>query len=73
MNEFHLQDPISRVSKKMEVITAEGRRAGYVRRCTAARIFLNESDRPIPKEWIRRVDREVYVSKRWTDLTRRSD
>jgi len=69
MNEARLYDPMSRVCKQMEVITADGRRAGYVKSCTADQIFMNESDQPIPKEWIRRMDRDVYVSKHWSDLT----
>jgi hypothetical protein len=36
--------------------------------CTANEIFMGRSDQPIPKEWVRRVDREVYISKRWNDL-----
>jgi hypothetical protein len=68
MDEPCLYDLMSHVCKKMEVITADGRRAGYVKSCTADRIFLNESDQPIPKEWIRRVGRDVYISKRWHEL-----
>jgi hypothetical protein len=71
MNENSLRDdPISLVCKAMEIITADGRRAGYVSACTAGQIFMETSDQPIPKEWIRRVDRgEVYISKRWYELT----
>jgi hypothetical protein len=52
----------------MEVITADGRCAVRVSACTADEIIMNRSDQSIPKEWIRRVDREVYISKRWNDL-----
>jgi hypothetical protein len=52
----------------MEVITADGRCAGHVSGCTPDKIFIGRSDHPIPKEWVRRVDREVYISKRWNDL-----
>jgi hypothetical protein len=62
-------DPMSRVRQQMEVITADGRCAGHVSGCTSDEIFLSRSDQPIPKEWIRRVDRDVYISKRWNDLT----
>jgi hypothetical protein len=69
MTETHLHDdPMSRVRQEMEVITADGRCAGHVSGCTADRIFMTRSDQAIPKEWIRRVDREVYISKRWHDL-----
>jgi hypothetical protein len=61
-------DPISRVRQQMEVITADGRCAGHVSGCTADEIFMKSSDQSIPKEWIRRVDRDVYISKRWSDL-----
>jgi hypothetical protein len=70
MTEHRLHDdPMSRVRQEMEVITADGRCAGHVSACTADQIFVGRSDQPIPKEWIRRVDREVYISKRWHDLT----
>jgi hypothetical protein len=69
MNETRRQyDPITRVRAEMEVITADGRCAGHVRRCTANQIFTNGSEQPIPKEWIRRVDDDVYISKRWYEL-----
>jgi hypothetical protein len=61
-------DAISRVRQQMEVITADGRCAGHVSGCTADAIFMAASGQAIPKEWIRRVDREVYISKRWHDL-----
>jgi hypothetical protein len=65
MTEARLHDdPISRIRQQMEVI----RCAGHVSTCTADRIFMTRSDRPIPKEWIRRVDHDVYISKRWHDL-----
>jgi hypothetical protein len=63
-----LHDFMSRVCEKMEVITADGRRAGHVKSRTADQIFLSESDEPILKEWIRRVARDVYISKRWREL-----
>ena len=70
MNENGLRnDPITQVRKEMEIITADGRCAGYVSECTANQIFMSKSSQTIPKEWIRRVDREVYISKRWYELT----
>jgi hypothetical protein len=69
MNEIRLQDdPITRVRKEMEIITADGRCAGYVSECSANQIFMSTSSQAIPKEWIRRVDREVYISKRSYEL-----
>jgi hypothetical protein len=69
MNEIRLQDdPITRVRKEMEIITADGRCAGYVSECSADQIFMSTSSHAIPKEWIRRVDREVYISKRSYEL-----
>ena len=69
MTETRLHDdPMGRVRQQMEVITADGRCAGHVSGCTANEIFMGRSDQPIPKEWVRRVDREVYISKRWNDL-----
>ena len=69
MNETRLQDdPISRVRKEMEIITADGRCAGQGRGGTATQTFTSTSGQAFPKEWIRRVDREVYISKRWYEL-----
>lgn len=61
-------DAITRVRREMEIITADGRCAGRVSDCTANQIFMSKSSQTIPKEWIRRVDREVYISKRWYEL-----
>jgi hypothetical protein len=64
-------DPITHVRKEMEVITADGRRAGYVSQCVGGQIYMVQSNRPIPKEWIRRVYRQdVYISKRLSELAR---
>lgn len=63
-----LDDVITRVRREMEIITADGRCAGRVSDCTANQIFMSDSSQTIPKEWIRRVDREVYISKRWYEL-----
>jgi hypothetical protein len=69
MHEIGLpNDPITRVRREMEIITADGRCAGRVSDCTANQIFISKSSQTIPKEWIRRVDREVYISKRWYEL-----
>jgi hypothetical protein len=62
-------DPIIHVRKEMEIITADGRRAGHVSQCDGGQIYMVQSNRPIPKEWIRRVDRQdVYISKRLSEL-----
>ena len=63
-------DPITRIRKEMEVITADGRCAGHVSRWTATQIFMSQSSQAIPKEWIRRVDYDVFISKRWYELAR---
>ena len=69
MNETALHsDPITQVRKEMEIITAYCLCAGHVGEGTANQIFLSKSSQTIPKEWIRRVDREVYISKRWYEL-----
>lgn len=61
-------DAIARIRGGMEVITADGRCAGHISACEATQIFVGKSHQAIPKEWIRRVDREVYISKRWYEL-----
>ncbi len=69
MNKMRLgDDPITRVRDEMEVITADGRCAGHVSAHTASQIYTSNCGQPIPKEWIRRVDLEVYISKRWYEL-----
>ncbi len=63
-------DPITHIRKEMEVITTDGRRAGHVSRCVGGQIYMVQSNRPIPKEWIRRVDQhDVYISKRLSEIT----
>lgn len=70
MSENSLRDnPITHVREDMEVITADGRRAGHVSQCVGGQIYMVQSNRPIPKEWIRRVDRQdVYISKRLSEI-----
>jgi hypothetical protein len=63
-------DPISRIREQMEIITSDGRCAGKVSACSTDRIFMSKSDQPILREWIRRVDRDVFISKKWSELTR---
>ena len=62
-------DPIIHVRKEMEVITADGRCAGHAIQCAGGQIYMVQSNRPIPKEWIRRVHmQDVYISKRLSEL-----
>lgn len=61
-------DPFARVQAEMQIITADGRCAGHVGSCTTTQIHMARSGNAIPKEWIRRVDRDVYISKRWYEL-----
>jgi hypothetical protein len=63
-------DPMSRVRAEMEIITSDGRCAGRVSACSTDRIFMSKSEQPILREWIRRVDRDVFISKKWNELTR---
>jgi hypothetical protein len=69
MNQTRAEDdPIMRIREEMEVITADGRCAGHVSGWTTNQIFLSQSNQAIPKEWIRRVDHDVFISKRWYEL-----
>jgi len=69
MNQTRAEDdPIMRIREEMEVITADGRCAGHVSGWTTKQIFLSQSNQAIPKEWIRRVDHDVFISKRWYEL-----
>ena len=61
-------NPILTVKKQMKIITRDGRCAGHVGECSPNQILVSKSGFPIPREWIRRVDGEVYISKRWNEL-----
>ena len=73
-NNILRDDLITQVRKEMGVITADGRCAGHVSLCTGGQIYMVQSSRPIPKEWIRRVHRhDVYISKRLSELEKTGD
>ena len=53
----------------MEIITKDGRRAGYVANVSRGEIIARFPVRQIPLNWIRRVDDEdVYIEPRLADL-----
>jgi hypothetical protein len=53
----------------MEIITSDGKRAGYVVDVASGEIIARDPDRRIPLSWIRRVDADdVYIAPRLRDL-----
>jgi hypothetical protein len=53
----------------MEIITSDGRRAGYVVDVASGEIIARNPDRHIPLSWIRRIDSEdVHIAPRLCDL-----
>jgi hypothetical protein len=52
----------------MEVITADGRLAGYVVAVEAGAIVTRAPERRIPFEWIRRIDDDVHIRQRFPQL-----
>jgi sporulation protein YlmC with PRC-barrel domain len=53
----------------MEVITADGRRAGYVAEVEADEIITRAPERRIPFDWIRRIDDDVHIARRFRQLS----
>jgi Uncharacterized protein conserved in bacteria (DUF2171) len=52
----------------MEVITADGRRAGYVVAVESGEIVTRTPERRIPFDWIRRIDDDVHIAPRYRQL-----
>jgi len=52
----------------MEVITSDGKRAGYVVTVLAGELVTRSPERRIPLEWVRRVDDDVYIALRAQQL-----
>jgi hypothetical protein len=53
----------------MEIITSDGKRAGYVVDVASGEIVARNPNRRIPLSWIRRVDAEdVYIAPRLHEL-----
>lgn len=53
----------------MEIITRDGRRAGYVAQIVTGQLVTDRPVRRIPLHWIRRVDQaDVYIERRLADL-----
>ena len=53
----------------MEIITSDGKRAGYVVDVASGEIVARSPDRRIPLSWIRRVDDDdVYIARRLCEL-----
>ena len=52
----------------MEVITADGKRAGYVVTIESGEIVTRDPERHLPLTWIRRIDDDVHISARSQQL-----
>jgi len=61
--------PSGTIRQDMEIITSDGKRAGYVVDVASGEIIARNPDRRIPLSWIRRVDDDdVYIAPRLSDL-----
>jgi len=55
----------------MEVITADGKRAGYVVRVESGELVTREPERHLPLDWIRRIDDDVHIGRHYYQLADR--
>lgn len=61
--------PSGTIRPDMEIITSDGKRAGYVVDVASGEIVARNPNRRIPLSWIRRVDAEdVYIAPRLREL-----
>ncbi|MGE0005409.1 MAG: DUF2171 domain-containing protein [Parvibaculaceae bacterium] len=60
--------PTGLIRPDMEIITSDGRRAGYVADVASGEIISHTPVRRIPLTWIRRVDDDVYIAPRFNQL-----
>jgi hypothetical protein len=58
----------SLIKPGMEVITSDGKRAGYVASVDSGEIVTRSPERRIPLDLIRRVDDDVYIGIRAQQL-----
>jgi len=58
------------IKRDMEIITSDGRRAGYVADVASGEILSHSPARRIPLDWIRRVDEDVHIAPRLTSSIR---
>ena len=56
------------IKRDMEIITSDGRRAGYVATVASGEIVSHSPARRIPLGWIRQVDEDVHISPRLSQL-----
>ena len=59
---------LSRIKTNMQVISADGRRVGYVERMTDSEIITHFPCRHISLASIRRVTDDVYIAERFDEL-----
>ncbi|WP_119268863.1 DUF2171 domain-containing protein [Taklimakanibacter deserti] len=67
LNKFALV-PAGLIKPDMEIITADGKRAGYVADVASGEIISHTPTRRIPLSWIRRIEDDVYISRRLHQL-----
>lgn len=60
--------PAGPIKPGMEIITADGKRAGYVAGVASGAIISNHPRRRIPLSWIRRIDHDVFIAPRFDQL-----
>jgi hypothetical protein len=61
--------PAGAIKPGMEIITKDGKRAGYVARVSSGELMSERPARRIPLHWIRRVEAtDVYIEPRLAEL-----
>jgi len=56
------------IKRDMEIVTSDGRRAGYVADVASGEIISHSPARKIPLGWIRKVDEDVHIAPRLYQL-----
>ncbi len=59
---------VAAIRPGMEVITADGKRAGYVAAVESGEIVTRDPKRHLPLDLIRRIDEDVHISARSQQL-----
>jgi hypothetical protein len=62
---------VGAVRPGMEVITADGKHAGFVVRVESGEVVTREPERHLPLDWIRHVNDDVHIGRRYYQLADR--
>jgi hypothetical protein len=61
-------EAVALIKGDMEIITSDGKRAGYVADVASGEIISHTPARRIPLSWIRRVDDDVHIAPKLNQL-----